>query len=113
MATFKLHKESRGKKFAYTVTDEQGNFVSTRMSNRNYIACTIDGSYYFGRLDLINKGDHGRYVTKWRELLANPGEDYDCWVKSIGMACSREAYEKANIEKATNMLLKLTTIAYL
>lgn len=48
-------------RFVYTVTDESGNILSTRRSNREYVACTIDGQYYFGRLDLIGKGDHGKY----------------------------------------------------
>jgi hypothetical protein len=46
--------------YLYQVKDEEGNVVSERRSNRDYIACTINGQYYFGRLDLIGKGDHGR-----------------------------------------------------
>lgn len=46
----------------YTVTDEAGKVISSRTSARTYVACTIDGSYYFGRLDLVGKGDHGNRV---------------------------------------------------
>lgn len=49
-------------KFIYQVIDETGAIISTRKSNRVYVACTIDGAYYFGRIDLIGKGDHGRHL---------------------------------------------------
>lgn len=49
--------------FHYEVVDETGHVVSQRKSNREYVACTINGQYYFGRLDLIGKGDHGRQVA--------------------------------------------------
>lgn len=51
-------------KFHYQVIDENGTVVSERKSNREYVAATINGQYYFGRLDLIGKGDHGRQI-KW------------------------------------------------
>jgi hypothetical protein len=53
---------NKAAKFSYTVIDETGKVISTRNSNREYVACTIGGSYYFGRLDLIGKGDHARHV---------------------------------------------------
>jgi len=65
--TYKLTVTETGNKagkFSYTVVDENGTIISTRKSNREYVACTINGSYYFGRLDLIGKGDHGKQV-KW------------------------------------------------
>jgi hypothetical protein len=49
-------------KFHYTITDETGKVISERKSNREYVAATINGQYYFGRLDLIGKGDHGKQV---------------------------------------------------
>ena len=49
-------------KFKYTVTDETGHVISTRNSSRHYVACTIRGHFYFGRIDLIGKGDHGRAI---------------------------------------------------
>lgn len=53
---------NKAAKFHYTVTDENGNIISERKSNREYVACTKNGSHYFGRLDLIGKGDHGKYL---------------------------------------------------
>ncbi len=74
MAKYILSKKAKGKKYQYTVTDEKGNVISTRTSAREYVACTADGSFYFGRLDLIGKGDPDRmiefYVT---------GQQYDVY----------------------------------
>ena len=60
MKTYKLTKTTKGNNNVYTVTDQQGTILSKRVSKRDYVACTIDGRFYFGRLDLIGKGDHGR-----------------------------------------------------
>ena len=49
-------------KYHYQVIDENGTVISERRSNRKYVACTINGSFYFGRLDLIGKGDHGKML---------------------------------------------------
>lgn len=68
--------ETRNKagKFHYQVKDEIGNVISERKSNREYIAATIDGSFYFGRLDLIGKGDHGRYLKRCQQQNAIPSD---------------------------------------
>jgi len=50
-------------KFLYQVIDENGTVLSSRTSNREYVACTVNGAYYFGRADLIGKGDHGRAIN--------------------------------------------------
>ena len=50
-------------KFQYQVLDENGLMISQRTSSRDYVACTINGNFYFGRLDLIGKGDHGRHIA--------------------------------------------------
>lgn len=47
-------------KFLYQIIDEAGKVLTERRSNREYVACTIDAFYFFGRVDLIGKGDHGR-----------------------------------------------------
>lgn len=65
---------NKASKFHYTITDENGNLITERKSNREYVAATVNGQFYFGRLDLIGKGDHGRQV-KWciennREAIA-------------------------------------------
>jgi hypothetical protein len=63
MSSYKLivhETKSKAAKFHYQVVDEAGNVLTSRNSNREYVACTICGSYFFGRLDLIGKGDHGK-----------------------------------------------------
>lgn len=49
-------------KYKYQVIDEAGNVITERNSNREYVACSIDGQFFFGRLDLIGKGYHGNYA---------------------------------------------------
>lgn len=62
METYKLTKTTKGSNHTYTVTDESGAVLSKRVSKRDYVACTINGKFYFGRLDLIGKGDHGKLL---------------------------------------------------
>lgn len=57
-------------KYLYQVIDSDGKVISERRSNRDYVACTIHGNFYFGRIDLINKGEHRRM----EELLRSRGE---------------------------------------
>ena len=71
MTKYKLNKTAKGKTFEYTVSDERGRIISKRTSSRDYVACTIDGSYYFGRLDLIGKGDHGRNLARLSEFIGS------------------------------------------
>lgn len=62
---YTLEKKETGNakiRFVYSVVDETGNVVSTRRSNRNYIAATINGQFYFGHFDLIGKGAHGQQI---------------------------------------------------
>lgn len=76
MAKYILSKKAKGKKYQYTVTDEKGNVISTRTSARDYVACTANGEFYFGRLDLIGKGNHGKELSHTTEILANPERAY-------------------------------------
>lgn len=73
MAKYILVKKVKGKKYEYQVIDADSKaIVSKRTSAREYVACTADGSFYFGRLDLIGKGDHGKRLSHTAEILANP-----------------------------------------
>jgi hypothetical protein len=62
-------KETKNKagKFEYTVTDENGKYVCSRKSNRTYVAVLIStngGAYaWFGREDLIGKGDSRHWIN--------------------------------------------------
>lgn len=35
-----------------------------RTSTRDYVACSVSGEFYFGRLDLVGKGYYGE-IYKW------------------------------------------------
>lgn len=77
MAKYILVKKVKGKKYEYQVIDADSKaIVSKRTSAREYVACTADGSFYFGRLDLIGKGDHGKRLSHATEILANPEKAY-------------------------------------
>jgi hypothetical protein len=78
----KLIKQETGKKsakFNYSIVDENGNVLQTRSSNREYVAATICGTFFFGRLDLIGKGDHGRYIRDCQKNIdyvsKKPGDE--------------------------------------
>lgn len=42
------------------IDGQPGPVISERKSNRKSIACDIHGHYYFGRIDLVGKGDYAR-----------------------------------------------------
>lgn len=121
MAKYILSKKAKGKKYQYTVTDEKGNVVSTRTSARDYVACTANGEFYFGRLDLIGKGDHGKQLSHATEILANPEKAYKKQIayftpdyRSIWIAENpAEQWIARNVEYATKEKERLNAIAYL
>jgi hypothetical protein len=59
-------------KFHYAITDQFGIVLSERKSNRKYVAATINGQFYFGRFDLVGKGEHGRQVKYMQEYGKEP-----------------------------------------
>lgn len=73
--------KNKAGKFTYDVIAENGDVLCTRKSNRIYEACFVtewrdekgvthyDAPYYFGRLDLVGKGDS-------RHLAADPSRIY-------------------------------------
>lgn len=70
--SYKLVKSQaspKAKKLYQVICIETGEVVSTRQSDRDYVACSIFGDWYFGRRDLVGKGDHGKSLS----LLAFAG----------------------------------------
>jgi len=72
-------------KYIYRVVDADNAVLTERRSNRVYVACTLNGAFFFGRLDLIGKGDHGRTI---KALSANTkitaaGKDYLVQLQTI------------------------------
>ena len=97
--TYKLivtETNNKAGKYHYQVVDEENNLISERRSNREYVACTTDGEFYFGRLDLIGKGDHGRLLR---------------YYQSVGETVTNSRGETFPTNK-TIKLARLTNIAY-
>lgn len=60
---FFLRKIALRQGYRYEVVNkETGEIRSSRCSKRDYVAATLEGDYYFGRLDLIGGGDYGRSI---------------------------------------------------
>ena len=87
MKTYRLTKtELKNGKFLYEVKDENNTTISKRTSTRgHYIACTIDGQFYFGRVDLIGKGMHGQLLN---QAIIAKSYSVEQWEKD------REAYRR-------------------
>jgi len=70
----KLIKQETGKKsgpkYIYSIVDENGIVLETRKSNNEYVAATCCGAYFFGRLDLIGKGQHGIRLNNFEKAIA-------------------------------------------
>ena len=121
MAKYILSKKAKGKKYQYTVTDEKGNVISTRTSARDYVACTANGEFYFGRLDLIGKGNHGKGLSRTTEILANPERAYKKQVAYFVPSYRKEwiaenpadEWIARNVNWATERQKELNAIAYL
>lgn len=122
MAKYILVKKEKGKKFEYQVIHAESKaIVSKRTSARDYVACVADGSYYFGRLDLIGKGDRGKQLSWVNKILSNPEKAYKemaaNWVpeyrKQWIAENPAEQWIARNVQSAKEEKERLTTIAYL
>lgn len=96
-------------KFKYVVTNQEGTIVSNRTSSREYVACTADGQFYFGRLDLIGKGDHGRYINRAMSDLAITAERWEKIKSMYVVGCTLERIKNFAQER----LIAYNQIAYL
>lgn len=101
--------KNKSGKFHYQVIDENGNVISERKSNREYAACTAGGGYYFGRLDLIGKGEHGMAIRHTIKKLTLTKYPYSTFPKDIDNA--EDAF-KWFIESNKQSLENLNRIAY-
>ena len=95
-------------KFHYQVIDENGTIISERKSNREYVACTMHGDMYFGKLDFINKGDHARIIKGNLEFMDMSKEEF---LKLYPRGIYNNVYEE-EIEEAKDAYKSLSTIAY-
>lgn len=103
MKTYRLTKTAvKNGKFLYEVKDENNNTISKRTSAREYVACTIDGKYYFGRRDLIGKGEHGRCLNHAREALNYTVEQWDKDRENFRRELSRCIACERSIQRMSN-----------
>jgi len=101
--------KNKSAKFHYQVINENGNVISERKSNREYAACTSGGGYYFGRIDLIGKGEHGMAIRDAHKKLAMTKYPYQTFPK--GIENSEEALKWFH-EATKESLVNLNNIAY-
>jgi len=99
--------KNKAGKFHYQVIDENGTVISERRSNREYVACTPYGSYYFGRLDLVGKGEHGTAIRHYNKTLGLTTFPYK---NTMGLS-PEEALEQLK-KDAKETLNRLNSIAY-
>lgn len=61
-----LTRTAIGDKYLYEVKNDKGEVLSKRLTKRDYVACTVNGEMFFGRLSLIGKGEHGRQLSMYK-----------------------------------------------
>lgn len=121
MENVRLTKKQKGDKFVYTVVDENNNVISTRTSKRDFVACTANGKFYFGRTDLIGKGEHGIKVSYNTKIINNPEREYMKFVNGfvpserieIMKEYPKDEWIEEQLKYAKERLSLLNTIAYL
>ena len=107
----KLTKTKKGDTFIYEVTNENGTLTTRRISKRDFVACTASGVYFFGRLDLVGKGEHGKCIKYWKEVLRDPNADFRrCFGKDV---VYKERLIRSRIEFAKDRLNNLLNIVEL
>lgn len=107
----KLTKTRKGDTFIYEVTNENGTLIAQRVSKRDFVACTASGDFFFGRLDLVGKGEHGKAIKYWKEVLRDPNADFRrCFGKDVA---DKERLIRSRIELAKDRLNDLLNIVEL
>jgi len=86
MTEYRLRRTDTGRKngrYHYEVLSPNGEVVSERRSNREYVAANINGAFYFGRVDLVGKGEHGRMLRVISEGYCRDGIDPETFRKEF------------------------------
>ena len=111
MEKLQLTKTPKGKnEFLYQIIDANGAVITTRTSKRDYVAATRNGAFFFGRVDLIGKGEHGRYLKDFSNIIAN--KDSESQKKKFADRAPSIPYEKW-IEQTESDFALYSQIAYL
>lgn len=93
----------------YTVINEQGVVISTTKDKRDFVACTINGDFYFGRTNLVNKNGRARAkrLQNAYDLLADPRKRYESLLKLQKTAYIKPMKEDMSYEKWAEKYIKL------
>lgn len=93
----------------YAVTDAGGVIISTRKSKRDYAACTINGDFYFGSTNLVNKNGRARAkrLQNAYDLLADPRKRYESLLRLQKTAYIKPMKEDMPYEKWAEKYIKL------
>lgn len=117
---YTLTKVRKGSKWLYEIKDNNGNVVAKRTSVRDYVAATINGEFFFGRVDLIGKGQHGRMLGEFNEFYANPKKSYMKIVNNFVPSYRKKYMQEYPYEEYVKRMdgrkdryRELSTIAYL
>lgn len=117
---YTLTRVKKGSKWLYEIKANNGNVVATRTSARDYEAATINGKFFFGRMDLIGKGLHGRILREFNEFYANPKKSYMKIVNKFVPSYRKKYMQEHPYEEYVKWMdgkkdryRELSTIAYL
>lgn len=104
---------NKASKFLYEIIDDAtGYVISTRKSNREYVAATIDGNYFFGRLDLIGKGDHGKSLKWAKDQINQDPEKYEAKRRKLSFDGLVLDVFEVMVKKNQEAIEKINSIAY-
>lgn len=110
MAKYTLTKKELNNGYKlYAVMNVEGEILSTRKSKRDYVACTINGGFYFGRINLVNKNGRARAkrLQNAYDLLADPRKRYESLLKLQKTAYVKPMKEDMPYEKWAEKYIKL------
>ena len=112
MNKYYLTKTSSGSKFLYQIKERKtGKVVASRFfKDDKYVAATSDGDFFFGRLDLVGKGMHGKLIKRFGAILENPrkvyeemvpigerkGYPFEKWVSQFGGEYAQKRFNELN-----------------
>lgn len=108
-------------KAIYQVVDDSGKVISQRVSAREYVACSINGDYYFGRMDLVGKGEYAYMLQRAKNFMKDPEGWFRNYAQTQLVPSAREEFlseklDPNNLEAAIahqKEVIEGLTIAYL
>ena len=96
-----LTKRTVGKRFCFTLKNEQGDIIGERYSTQPYTLCTLNGEYFFTaeRFIDLSRGLHQR-IVEVSDRIANPRKYYP--KVSVEARISLTDFDKAELYDLTH-----------